>query len=355
MSEVENQGILQEIAKCNDFQIVPCEETINLNDINRFRKLKLNSAQKIQISALAQNALPMAAAGMMANAYVARFPKGLPHTLVKLNQGGFGGMIQENGRFVGAASFYPLTTQAAIIGVFTTMSIASGQYFLSQINDEMKMMGMKLDEILEFLYGDKKAELMAEMSFVQATYKNYDSIMSHEQHRSATLVSLQEAKKVAMKDIEFYICDLDSVISKKTKDYAGIESKAEKAFQIKESLILSQQLFIMSSILEVYFAQNYDAEYLDFIEKNLIAYIDKCDKRMLGNFGVLKGIIHNYKARPMEKIEKSSLEKKVNHLIDSLANGEESDIRKVICSSLHAATKNTEYYIDNNGDVYISA
>lgn len=346
---------LQKLEKINDFQIVPYEEPINLNDTNRFKKIKLNSAQKIQISALAQNALPMVATGVMANVYVAKFPAGLPHTLMKLNQGGFGSIIQENGKILGTASFYPLTTQATVLGAFTAMSIASGQYFLSQINNEMKMMHMKLDEILEFLYGDKKAELMAEMSFVQSTYQNYDSIMSHEQQRIATLVSLQEAKKVAMKDIEFYMHDLDSLMSKKTKDYAEIQSKTEKAFQIKESLILAQQLFIMSSLLEVYFAQNQDTEYLDFVEKNLFAYIDKCDKRMLGDFGVLKGIINNYKARPMEKINKPDLKKPVNHLIDSLANGEESAMRKTISLALHASTKNTEYYINKNGEVYISA
>lgn len=101
--------------------------------------------------------------------------------------------------------FYSMSTQAAIMGMFTAMSVASGQYFLSQINNEMRMMNMKLDEILEFLYGDKKAELMAEMSFIKYAYENYSSIMSHDQQRIATIVSLQEAKKVAMKDIEFIL------------------------------------------------------------------------------------------------------------------------------------------------------
>ena len=239
------------------------------------------------------------------------------------------------------------------MGVFTAMSVASGQYFLSQINNEMRMMNMKLDEILEFLYGDKKAELMAEMSFIRYAYENYASIMSHEQQRIATITSLQEAKKVAMKDIEFYINDLETTISYKTKDYAELESRTEKTFLIKESLELSQQLFVMSSIMEVYFAQNQDSEYLKSIEKDMLAYIDKCDKRMFGSFSTLKGMINGYKPRPMEKIDKSTCEKQVANLVDSLNSGEESEMRKVVRSVLRVSTKSAEYYLCNKGEVYI--
>lgn len=144
-------------------------------------------------------------------------------------------MIRENGKFVGSASFYSMSAQAALMRVFTAMSVASGQHFLSQINNEMRMMNMKLDEILEFLYGNKKAELMAEMSFIRYAYENYASIMLHEQQRIATITSLQEAKKVAMKDIEFYINDLETTVSYKTKDYAELESRTEKTFLIKEA------------------------------------------------------------------------------------------------------------------------
>lgn len=203
MSEVMNDKnflddnkFFQMMQTSGDFEVVPCDSAINFEDSNRHKKLKLSSAQKMHISAFAQNTLPAIATGTIANAYVVKFPEGLPHTLTALKQGGVGSMIRENGKFVGSASFYSMSTQAAIMGTFTAMSVASGQYFLSQINNEMRMMNMKLDEILEFLYGDKKAELMAEMSFIKYAYENYLSIMVHEQQRIATIVSLQEAKKL---------------------------------------------------------------------------------------------------------------------------------------------------------------
>ena len=352
-TSLEETAVLQMIGKSGDFEIAPCDSLTNFEDSNRFKKLKLTSEQKMHIGAFTQNALPAIATGTMTNAYVVKFPEGLPHTLTALQQGGVGSMIRENGKFVGSASFYSMSTQAAIMGMFTAMSVASGQYFLSQINNEMRMMNMKLDEILEFLYGDKKAELMAEMSFIKYAYENYSSIMFHDQQRIATIVSLQEAKKVAMKDIEFYIYDLETTMSHRTKDYAELESRTEKSFRIKECLELSQQLFVMSSMMEVYFSQNQDREYLDSIEKDMLAYIDKCDKRILGSFSALKGIISGYKARPMEKIDKSVCEKQVGNLVDSLNGGEESNMRKAVRLALHASTKKTEYYVDGTGEIYI--
>lgn len=51
---------------------------------------------------------------------------------------------------------YLLAVQAIICGAFISMAIVSGQYFLSQINNELKMIKYNLDKILGFLYGDKK-------------------------------------------------------------------------------------------------------------------------------------------------------------------------------------------------------
>lgn len=346
---------LQMMESNSGFEIAPCEGLFDFEDKSRFTKLELGSAQKMYISALVQHIPAAMSAGTMAQAYTVKFPQGLPHTLTALNQGGVGSMIRENGKFVGSASFYSLSTQAAVMGAFIAMSVASGQYFLAQINSEMKMMNLKLDEILEFLYGDKKAELMAEMSFIRYAYENYASIMSHEQQRMATIISLQEARKVAMKDIEFYIYDLETTVSRKTKDYAELDSRVEKSFQIKESLELSQQLYVMSSMMEVYFAQNQDPEYLNTIERNMLAYIDKCDKRMLGSFSILKGHIGAYKAKPMERIDKSVHEKRVGVLIDSLNNGEESAMRAAVRSALYDATKKAEYYLSGDGNVYVKA
>lgn len=349
-----NEEAFQMLKDCGTFEITPCETAVDLEDKNRFTKLELSTSQKMHMSAFWQQLPSALAAGAMTQMYTVRFPMGLPHTLTALNQGGFGSMLRgAQGQFVGTASFYPVAAQAAMLGVFTTMSVASGQYFLAQINNEMKMMTLKLDKILEFLYGDKKAELMAEISFIKYAYQNYNSIMSHEQQREATIISLQSAKKVAMKDLEFYMVDLDSTVNADIKNYSELEELSNKAFQIRDSLELSMQLYSMSNLLEMYYAQNQDPEYLEYLEGEMTAYIDKYNKRMLSSFSVLNRRIGDYKSKIGEKVDKSVLESKVGALLDSLNSGEESPLKQTIHSALNASTQQAEYYLGADGNVYV--
>ena len=189
---------------------------------------------------------------------------------------------------------------------------------------------------------------MSEVSFVKYAYQNYSSIMSHGEQRIATIGSLQNAKKVAMKDVEFYMSDLDSTVNGK-----DIVSLVEKSFQIKESLELSMQLYGMSSVLETYYAQNHDTSYNIYIENEMISYIDKCEKRILSSFSILSGRVRDYKGKLWEKIDKSDYEKSIGELVDSMNSGEESTLRKSLRSVLRATSQVTEYYLNKDGNVYL--
>ena len=79
--------VLQTMQKNGDLKITECQQ--DLSDSSRFSKLKLTAAQKVQMNALLQQAPLVMAAGAMSQAYTVHFPKGLPHTLTALNQGGF--------------------------------------------------------------------------------------------------------------------------------------------------------------------------------------------------------------------------------------------------------------------------
>lgn len=338
-----------------NFEVKPCECAIDFSDPKRFQKLPLTQTQKMQVSAALQQIPALAAEGAMSHAYILRFPEGLPHTLIKLGQGGYGATISDHGKFVGTASLYSAATPAVCMGAFTAMSIASGQYFLSMINEDLTMIGSKLDEILEFLYGDKKAELMAEISFVRYAYQNYTSIMECSEQRIATITSLQGARKIAMKDIEFYINDLASIVKEKdkVKDISGVKTIVDKIVQIKGCLMLSMQLYAIGNLLEVYYSQNRDSAYVSYIESDVSAYIDKCDKRMLSSFNQLYGSFANLKDKLWKKIDLTSYEKQISIIVDDLTDGEVSSIKATFCEALSAPNRDTEYYFDDAGVVYL--
>lgn len=253
-------------------------------------KIPIDSSTRIQLSGLMQQLPTGIVAANAYSMYTVSFPEGLPHTLTQLKQGGFSSMVknQETGLIAGHASFYEAKTQAVVLGSFTAISLATGQYFLSQINKKLKLITQKLDKILEFLYGDKKAELTSEINFTRYAYQNYSSIMRNDAQRIATIANLQEARKVAMKDIEFYMNDLDSSVNADAVLGSTMDEVVNKSFLIYESTDLSLQLYAVSTLLEIYYSQNMDISHLDFIYDELSAYISKCDRRAIANFSVLK-------------------------------------------------------------------
>ena len=334
--------------------IIPCDMAMDISPANGFTKLELDSAQKIQIGALLQQLPSMAATNQMPKLYTVTFPDGVSGKLMELKKTELVGKttsIIDDGKIKGTAALNSLDNCTLAMGCFTAMSIASSQYFLKKINDELRMMRMGIDKILEFLYGDKKAELMAEVSFIRYAYENYISIMECSAQRAATITSLQSARKIAMKDIEFYIGDLESTI--KGRDGKDISSLVEKAFQLKESLEFSMQLYGMSSLLEVYYAQNYDRSYLKYVDNDISVYIDKCEKRMLGNFSSLRTLVDSAKEMPFKKIAKTDILERIDGLVESLGRGEESDMRRSLRAGLNAATQKADYYMTADGVVYM--
>lgn len=288
--------------------IIPCDMAMDISPANGFTKLELDSAQKIQIGALLQQLPSMAATNQMPKLYTVTFPDGVSGKLMELKKtelvGKTTSIIGDDGKIKGTAALNSLDNCTLAMGCFTAMSIASSQYFLKKINDELRMMRMGIDKILEFLYGDKKAELMAEVSFIRYAYENYISIMECSAQRAATITSLQSARKIAMKDIEFYIGDLESTI--KGRD-----------------------------------------------GKDISVYIDKCEKRMLGNFSSLRTLVDSAKEMPFKKIAKTDILERIDGLVESLGRGEESDMRRSLRAGLNAATQKADYYMTADGVVYM--
>lgn len=347
------QTDLSKLEQVGQFELVPSDKEYDFEDKSRFTKLSLSEAQKMHLSAAYQHFPTMAAAGTLAQAYIARFPEGLPHTLTALKQGGFGSMIRGEQGFVGSASFFSITGQAIFLSAFTAMSVASGQYFLAKINSHLDVIQRRLDEILDFLYGDKKAELMSEISFTKYAFENYASIMAHEAQRVATIVGLQTAKKVAMNDIEFYIQDLSSTVESQEKDLKKILNKTE---QIRDSLRLSLELYTMSSLMEVYYAQNFDPSFLQYLQQEMEGYIEKCNTRILSSFNLLRGrsLGANKKASfPLGGKEKENpLEQKIYELTESANDSNTKAARELISNSLYAASRPAEYYLTADGNIY---
>ena len=339
----------------NSFEIIPNQNEFNLDNTSSYTKLKLTPSQKMQMSALCQS-MPMAvAANALSKTFTVNFPEDLPHTLMKLKSGGLATTIvdEASGKILGTASLQSAASQAMVLNAFNAMSMVTGQYFMSQINSQLSMISRKMDEILAFLYGEKKAELISEITFVRYAFENFSSIMEHEEQRQATITNLQEARKIAMKDIEFYLNDLDAKSSYQGKDYDDIKGSIDRVQRIKNSLTMSLQLYVTSNVLEMQYARNYDKSYIYYIEKSTNLYVDRCYGRILTSFSKLEGKVGDYSKTIFEKIDKQKDIDNLRKVINPLLEDENTKTKRAISQVLHAQEKCRQYIISGEGDVYI--
>ena len=335
-------------------QLFAYESPLSPDMSPQYEKLEVSALSKGQISALYQQIPSMVAASTLKDAYyVAKWPAGVPHKLVKFADGsGYMSTVRgEGGKFAGHVHLQPLSTQAVVMMGFAAMSIVTSQYFLTEINQKMTRITQSLDQILAFLYGDKKAELLSELSFVKYAYENFASIMTHSEQRAATIQSIQGARKTAIQDVEFYFNDLYTTVQgAKTGD---IEKAVEKAFQIRQCLDLAIQLYMTANLLEVYYAQNYDSGYLQYVEGDVKSYIGKYEKQLIANFNALKMAISAFKPKIGQKVDTEALASSVNKAISYLMDNECAELEDKFVTSLYSAEKAVEYCIAPDGNIYM--
>lgn len=320
---------------------------------SQYTELELSKSQKSQL-AMIQSSLPEVAENAVTiNSYIAKFPDGLPHTMVKLKQGGVGSTVLDSKRkFAGSASLYSTQSLGVICSCFSLMSFVTGQYYLENLHNDLNLINQKIDKILGFLYGEKSAELLAEISFVNDAYKNFDTIMQNEYQKIATITNLQESKKIAMKDIEFYINDLTKTVMAPAKNYQDFENIVSDSLKIKDSLKMATQLYTMSNILEVYYSENFDPNYVRHIKESISTYIDKCDNRILTEFSHLNGRNSEFKSSPLKKIDTSIIEESLSKVINSYSGIKDSKDRKSITHTLDSVNMPVEYLITKDNRIF---
>ena len=356
--------VFDEMKKQGNFDISVCSNIHDIEDNPKYKKLETTTQQKMQLSALTSQ-LPAVAAldgisalSNMPKLYSVTIPDGVPYTLMTMKNGNMTTVLRdEHGYFRGYANMAEYTSPAnlalssAVLSSFAVMSVATGQYFLTQINSELDKIKMGMDQILAFLYGHNRAELISEISFVKYAYENFNAISTSDAQRIATIAGVQQAKKVAIKDCEFYIYDLESTLEKGN----DISAIVDKALRICDSLKLSMQLCTMGSILETYLSQNFDPNYILYIENDLYRYIDKCETVMLTSLTTLYERVRTMKDIPIKKIPKDKLMSAINDILEPLKDSAESSLKKTLREGLHLPEKQKTFYLNDDGDVYVKA
>lgn len=361
MFKKNSENNLQPLAALEKAGLISIDQTeiaqANLQDRTKYVKLDIDSAERVQLEGLLAQLPQLTMSGAMSGMYVVKFPKGAPHTLMKYKNGGYGSPIQgADGNIVDHAAFFNASPISVIATVFTALSIATMQYYLDVIDRNLTYISCKIDKILDFLYGDKRAELFARVQDTRIAYNNFSSIMNNDIQRESTVSSLHQSSLIALQDIEFYIQNLKDISERSTENDARLVADAvTTALNTKDSLYLALQLYISTQILTIFYTGNTDSAYVENVRSDLNEYIEKCNQRVVAVFNRLTDRVTNFKDSRLPaaaKLDRQPLLDRLSETLAELDDGKLLNNRKIVAEALEDVGKETEYLISDNGEIY---
>lgn len=165
-------------------------------------------------------------------------------------------------------------------GVFSAMSMITGQYYMTQINNHLSQIEEGVAAIQKFLEDDKKSQLESEEEFLKQVQQMLPFILGNESQKQSTITSIQKIKIDSLASINFYkkqINDLKDIDVKKDKAEEVISNIQRISFLISEYWY-SLYLYSFASCLEPVVAQNFDTDYITFVKADVKAKCNQYEK-----------------------------------------------------------------------------
>lgn len=320
------------------------------SDLSGLTKLNGNPDAFSHMSSFVHDLVPLGESALLGNAYIVKFPEGCQHVLMKCRNGeGFRALIPNtNGKGIaGQVSLHKLNGTAVMGGVFAVLSMVTSQYYLKNINDQLHSINAKLDQIISFLEDDKKGKLKSNRDFLVSCIRDYDRIMRSEAQRISTISSIQDIRRDAMHNIEFYFSRLEKNNEKE------IAETLEKAKEYSECLSFSAELYAVSYYAEMIFSQNSDKLYIDDIKQDIACAFYKCERASIKAFDDIYRKIGEKRTIRKRKERKAYREEVVAIRWKLRTFGVDSEFRKTMAAAFNKLNEPTELYLLPDGTTYI--
>ena len=222
---------------------------------------------------------------------------GVTGALAQASDGtGYLGTVMNNG-IVGQARLTPVSQSVAAFNP-ATVFMAAAIFAMDQKLDDIKEMQK---EIMDFLKQDKEAQIRTDVTNLTEILDNYRYNWANDKYVSAKLALVQDIKREAKKNIEFYEGRIKKIFDKKQLLHINqhVKDKMESLSDEFEYYRMSQHIYAFASYLEVMLLGNFEEAFL----KNVT---DDLSKRAY-NYRVVYTDCYNQ----LEKYAKSALEVEV--------------------------------------------
>ena len=213
----------------------------------------------------------------------------------------------------------PLAPQL-IQGAFNIMSLATGQYFLSEINSTLSTLEDGVSNIQGFLETDKRSEIEADEETLVHIYYNLRYIMDNDMERMSVSANLKNMKNKALKEIKFFRAQTEKERNKIRKDskYDTVKEAYRKLMTLYPQYWCAVRNYNNSTFLDTVITEMDDPDYL------LLIYVDVRNQIMLYEESFSKS---EYKLNNFIKESKELNKKKI------LPDGAESIVKAIPASN----------------------
>ena len=186
-------------------------------------------------------------------------------------------MVGSDGRIMEVGRLQKLSMAPQVVnGIFSVMSMVTGQYFMTQINNHLSQIEERVASIQEFLENDKKSKLQSEEEFLKATQKSLLFILENEYQKQSTIASIQKIRIDSLAGVNFYRMQIESSLNTSDKK-DKIEDVVKNVYNTCCSIYeywYSLYLYCFAVYLEPVVAENYNSEYLNMLKDDIF---EKCE------------------------------------------------------------------------------
>lgn len=223
------------------------------------------------------------------DAYHVIYDKGIGALQKSVQYPGYylGGIVnpQTNTGYKDMALLHPFSVGSQLVSsVFSVLSIATGQYYMSQINNKMEHLAVGISKVQQYLSDDKKSHLQSEEEFLKFTQLNMQYLITNNYQKTATITTLQKIRIDSLGAIKLYrkqIIDLKKEAKKKDNADEVVAKVTEICTMVSEywySLYLYCYSIMLETILSQNIAENYLNNVADDISEKCNNY--KCDYKL---------------------------------------------------------------------------
>lgn len=206
-------------------------------------------------------------------------------------------IVNAQGKITGQAGLTELSSAASIgpqiaYAAFSLASVVTGQYFLAQINSNLKNISKDIKDIMAFLEISQSSELQSRIEFlreVDLDLRSYPGMLENNELRISYLLKIQNAREDLRRLCNFYGDNLiDIKLNKEKLDQEDLS-------QIKNYLFLypiALHGYMLATFFELVFSQNYKVAGMRWNE------MDSCKKNYYQN-------LENWENKIIELVQKS--------------------------------------------------